>query len=516
MGKLSMRKISEVFRQRLELKRSYRDVARSLNISTSTVYDYMARAKMAEITWPLPEGMTEQALYDKLFLPVSAAKKMERHQPDWEQIHRELHKKGMTLRLLWREYREQHSRGFGYSHFCNHYREYAKTMAPVMRQIHKAGEKSFVDYAGMKMPWINVITGEVCEAEIFVGCLGASQYIFAEATATQQLPDWIQSHVHMFEYFGGVTEIIVPDNLKSGVTNAHRYDPDINANYQHLGEHYGVAIVPARAASPKDKAKVESAVGIIERQILASLRHMTFTSIGEINAAIAKRLIILNNQSFQKMKTSRRELFETIDKPALKPLPPSRYQYAEWKRAKIHTDYHVVFDHHFYSVPYQHAGHAVELRATAKTIECFYKHERIAAHSRNYKKYGYTTLSEHMPKAHQEHAKYSRSYIKNWAKKIGEQTTVFIEHMMSARAFTQQAYRACYGLLRLSQRYGDERLEKACAKAMKICATRYQQVESILKNKLEEVVVHQTSTVQLSNHDNIRGAKYYESSQEII
>ena len=508
MSRLSMRKISEVFRQRLELKRSCREVARSLNISISTVSDYVGRARMAGLSWPFPEGLTEQELYDKLFLPVTEIN-IERTQPDCEAIHRELRRKGMTLKLLWREYREQQPNGLGYSRFCYHYQQYVKTVTPVMRQTHKAGEKSFVDYAGMKMPWLDPATGEIHEAEIFVGCLGASQLIFAEATATQQLPDWIQSHIHMFEYFGGVTEIVVPDNLKSGVTQAHRYDPDINANYQHLGEHYGVAIVPARAAEPKDKAKVENAVGIVERQILAALRHVTFTSIGEINAAITKRLATLNNQSFQKMKTTRREMFEAIDKPALKPLPPMRYQYAEWKHAKIHVDYHFVFDEHFYSVPYEHARKSVQIRATAKTVECFHKGQRIASHIRSHRRYGYTTMEDHMPKSHQEQAKYSLSYIKNWAKKVGKQTSDFIDHMMASRAFPQQAYRACYGLLRLGSRFGEDRLEKACAKALLIRATRYQQVESILKNKLEEVPISQVNASPLSAHDNIRGANYY-------
>jgi transposase len=508
MGKLSMRKISEILRQRFDLKRSYRDVARSLNISTSTVADYLARAKVAGIAWPLPEGITDQALYDLLFLPTKKSEEIINY-PNWEYIHRELRKKGMTLRLLWREYRDQYTQGLGYSQFCHCYRQYAKSVSPVMRQVHKAGEKSFVDYAGMKMNWINPNTGEIKEAEIFVGCLGASQYIFSEATATQQLPDWIQSHVHMFEYFDGVSEIVVPDNLKSGVTQAHLYDPDLNTNYQHLCEHYGIAIVPARAAEPKDKAKVESAVSIVERQILAPLRHVTFTSIGEINVAIIKRLKILNEQPFQKMKTSRKELFEQIDKPSLKPLPPTRYQYAEWKKAKVHIDYHFVFDDHFYSVPYPNTRRVVEIRATSKSVECFYQGHRIASHERSYKRYGYTTLSEHMPKAHQEQAKYSLSYIVNRAKKIGPRTAEFMEHMMKSRPFPQQAYRACYGLLRLGERYSEERLEKACEKALVIRATRYQQVESILKNKLEEVPVEQAIPVQLPAHLNIRGADYY-------
>lgn len=508
MSRLSMRKISEIFRQRFELGHSYRDVARSLNISTSTVSDYLARARTAGISWPFPSDLTEEELYNKLFLPVDNAKS-DRPQPDWDNVHRELKKKGMTLQLLWREYRDEHPRGLGYSMFCQYYRRYAKNISPVMRQHHKAGEKTFVDYAGMKMPWFNSITGEILEAEIFVGCLGASQFIFAEATATQQLPDWIQSHIHMFEYFGGVSQMVVPDNLKSGVTKAHRYDPDINANYQHLCEHYGTAIVPARSGEPKDKAKVESAVSIIERQILAPLRHTTFTSIGEINAAIAKKLIVLNKQLFQKMKTSRQELFDTVDKPALKALPPSRYQYAEWKKAKIHLDYHFVFDDHFYSVPYQHVRQTVDIRATAKTIECFYRGQRIATHIKNAKRYGFTTLADHMPKAHQEQAKYSLPYLYHWAEKIGSQTKKFVDHMLASRAFPQQAYRACYGLLRLSDRYGSGRLEKACSKALEIGATRYQQIESILKNNLEEVPVHQSVTIPLSAHDNIRGANYY-------
>ena len=504
-----MRKISEILRQRYDLKRSYRDVAQSLNIATGTVSDYLSRARAAGISWPLPEGITEEELYDKLFLPVNQSSH-QRPLPDWEWVHRELYKKGVTLRLLWREYRDVHPDGVGYSQFCHHYLQYKKAIMPVMRQIHKAGEKCFVDYAGMKMPWIDTATGEIQEAEIFVGCLGASQFTFVEATNTQQLPDWIESHVHMFEYFGGVSEILVPDNLKSGVTKAHRYDPDINANYQYLGEHYGVAIVPARAAEPKDKAKVENAVGCIERQILASLRHHTFTSIVEINIAIQKRLTEFNNQSFQKMKTSRRELFETVDKPALKRLPPNRYQYAEWKKAKIHIDYHFTFDDHFYSVPHKYIHHAVEIRVRAKTIECFYKNQRIAAHSRSYIRYGYTTLSEHMPPAHYAHAEWSPERMKRWANKIGRHTADFIDRMIASRSFPQQAYRACLGLLRLGDQYGEERLEKACAKALAVGATRYQHVESILKNHLENVPVKETKQTQLTMHDNIRGPNYYQ------
>src|SRR5215204_259554 len=508
MSRLSMRKISEILRQRFELKRSYRDIARSQNISLSSISDYIARAKAAGLSWPLPETLTEQGLYDLLFLPAGVQTK-KRPQPDWSTVYQEQRKKGVTLQLLWREYRALYPQGMGYSQFCHCYGDYTKTLTPVMRQIHKAGEKTFVDYAGMKMPWIEMSTGEIHEAEIFVGCLGASQYIFVEATKSQQLPDWIEAHIHMFEFFGGVSEMLVPDNLLSAVTKAHRYDPDINANYQHFAEHYGIAIVPARVASPRDKAKVENAVGIVERQILAPLRHHTFTSLSEINIAIRKALIQLNQQPFQKIPTSRLELFERIDKPALKSLPPARYQFAVWKKAKVHLDYHIEFENHYYSIPTLYIGKYIEVRATHKTIECFFQQERIALHERSDKKYQFTTQHEHMPKAHQEQSQFSEARLKNWARQIGDNTLAFIEHMITARRFPQQAYRACLGLLRLSKIYTEVRLEKACSKGLLIGASRYQQIESLLKNNLEEVPITQTTLFSLPVHTNIRGAEYY-------
>lgn len=508
MSRLSMHKISEILRQRFELNCNYRDIARSLNISVGTISDCLSRARVAGLTWPLPEGLSEQDLYDRLYLPVSS-KVSERPLPDWEYISKELRKKGMTLLLLWREYRDTHPNGLGYSRFCQQHAAHSSKLSPVMRQIHKAGEKIFVDYAGMKAEWINTITGEIHEAEIFVGCLGASQYIFAEATATQQLPDWIASHTRMFEFFGGVSTLLIPDNLKSGVTKAHRYDPDINTNYQHFSEHYGIAIVPARTYTPTDKAKAESAVSIVERQILAVLRHRTFTSIGEINQAIKELLVLINNKPFQKMQVSRRELFETLDKPALKLLPPRRYQYKEWKKAKVHMDYHVSFDHHFYSVPYQYIHKTIALCISGRTVEFYYEDQRIALHERSYKKYGYSTLEDHMPKAHQEYAKYSITVVMESLKKIGSNAHTFAERMMASKRFAPQAYRACYGLLRLGDRYGAERLEKACFKALGVDATRYQQIELILKNKLEEEHNQEPEHESLIVHRNIRGPDYF-------
>ncbi len=508
MSRLSMRKISEILRQRYVFNHSYRQIANSLNISTSTISDYIGRAKAAGLTWPLPDGMTEEVLFSKLFLPTTTDNK-KRVQADWEQINKECHKKGMTLHLLWREYREQHPEGLGYSQFCFHYQQYKKTLNPVMRQCHKAGEKTFVDYAGMTMEWIEPSTGEIHTAQVFVGCLGASQRIFAEATASQKLPDWIASHIHMFEFFGGVTEMVIPDNLRSGVMKAHRYDPDINPNYQHLCEHYGTAVVPARIYTPKDKAKVENAVGIVERQLMAPLRHRTFTSLTEINVALKEGLKKLNSQPFQKMKTSRDELYQTVDKPALKPLPSSRYQYAQWEKVTVGMDYHVNFEGHFYSVPHQYLRQKIEIRATSKIVECFLKQQRIASHVRSHERYHHTTLTEHMPKAHQVHAEYSLNFIIENAKKIGMNTITFVEHMLASRAFPQQAYRACYGLLRLEARFSATRLDKACAKGFLIGATRYQQIETMLKNQLEEVPLPENKPIENLIHHNIRGAEYY-------
>jgi len=503
-----MRKISEILRLRYELNCSYREISRSQNISITTISEYMTRAKLAGLTWPLPKDISEEDLYKKLFLPSDPTCK-DKPLPDWEWVYKELRKKGVTRQLLWREYRDIHPNGFSYSQFCERYRLYTKANAPVMRQIHKGGEKTFVDYAGMTVSWIDPTTGEVTEAQIFVGSLGASQFTFVEATATQSLADWVQSHVRMWEYFNGVSTIVVPDNLKAGVTKPHRYDPDVNANYQLLGEHYGFAIVPARVREAKDKAKVENAVGCIERQILAPLRHITFTSIAEINAAIKPRLAAFNQQFFQKMKTSRLELFLALDKPALKPLPKERYQYAEWQHAKVHIDYHFVFDEHYYSVPFKYIHQAVEIRATSTTIECFYKNKRIASHLRSYLRYKHTTLKEYMPPAHRAHAEWSPERIKRWANKIGPYTMKFISHLMASRAFPEQAYRACLGVLRLGTKYGENRLEKACAIALEAGANRYSQIELILKNKLDAINATNSSTSIIISHKNIRGSTYY-------
>jgi len=508
MSGLSMRKISEIFRQHHQLGNTCREIARSLNISASTVSIYLERGKEIGWSWPLPE-LSEEALHTTLLINKNKPRQ-KKPVPEWEWVAKELRRKGVTLQLLWREYRQATPDGLSYGKFCHAFGIYRKSISPVMHQVHKAGEKCFVDYAGMTVPWIDPVTGEIHEAQIFIGSLGASQFSFVEATATQQLPDWIQSHARMFEFFGGVPAMLVPDNLKSGVTKTHRYDPDINANYQLMGEHYGIAIVPARAIRPKDKAKVENMVGIVERQILAVLRDATFTGIAEINVALKPLIAKVNHQPFQKMETSRRELFESIDRPALRPLPSARYQLAEWKKTKINIDYHFIFEEHFYSVPWKHIHQSVEIRATANTVECFYKGERIAAHAKHHKRYGYTTLEEHMPPAHLAHKHASSpDRLNRWAEKIGPKTASFIHHMMTSRAFPEQAYRACLGVLRLTGQYGEMRLEQACTRGLEVGATRYQQIQNILKNNLENELVKETKRSTVLHHHNIRGSEYY-------
>ena len=505
-----MKKISEILRLRFELNCSYQEIATSQNISKSTVSEYLSRAKVAGVNWPLPDGLSEQQVRDLLYLPVKSVNKT-RPLPNWDDIHRELRRKGVTLLLLWREYRAIHPDGLGYTQFCKRYRAHVKQISPVMRQIHKAGEKVFVDYAGMTVPWLELATGEIHDAQVFVASLGASQYTFVEATASQQLADWIGSHVRMWNFLGGVSKIVVPDNLKAGVTRAHCYDPDINRNYQHVGEHYHFAIVPARPSKPKDKAKVENAVGCIERQILAPLRDMTFTSIAEINIAIRPLLEKFNHQRFQKMDTSRKALFEEVDKPALQPLPDYPYEYAIWKKAKVNVDYHFAYENHYYSVPYKLLHQEIELRATSQVIECFHQGKRVAVHKLNHKKYQHTTLKEHMPKAHQEQAPWTSKRLLNWANKIGSNTADFIAKMIEAKPFPEQAFRSCLGLLRLSKGYGNERLELACQKGLDTGAYRYQHIENILKNKLEGISTTQDQHPPIiTTHKNVRGPNYYQ------
>lgn len=398
-----MRKIREVLRLFHEQGRSRRQIAQSLGLAHSTVGRYLRRAERAGLGWPLPVELDDRALEARLF-PPAPSPGTSRPVPEWRRIYEELSShKGVTLQLLWLEYRENHPDGYGYSRFCELYRAWRDQLDVVLRQTYRAGEKCFVDYAGVPVEVVDAETGELREAVVFVGVLAASNYTFVDLAWSRSLPDWIAAHVRMFAFFGGVPEVVIPDNEKSGVRQASRYEPDLNPTYHELATHYGTTVIPARPYAPRDKAKVEAAVQAVERWVLAPLRHHTFFSLAEARRAMAPRLEALNERPFQKLEGSRRSLFETLDRPALRPLPATPYAYAEWRKARVNIDYHIQVRHHFYSVPHQLARREVEVRITATTLEVFHHGRRVALHVRSRRKGGYTTDPNHMPAAHRAH-----------------------------------------------------------------------------------------------------------------
>ena len=510
MRRLTVRKIKEVLRLRWGCNLSDRKTATSCSVTHPTVADYVSRAETAGLSWPLPKDLDDTRLEQLLFPGVASISPGERPVPDCVKIHQEMRRKGVTLSLLWEEYKETYPEGYQYSRFCDLYRSWSGKLDLVMRQEHRAGEKMFVDYAGQTVPVVDPSGGRTREAQIFVAVLGASNYSYAEASLTQSLPDWIRSHIHAFEFFGGVTEIIVPDNIRTGITHACRYDPDHNPTYAELASYYGAAIIPARVRKPRDKAKVEAGVLIVERWILARLRNLTFFSLLELNRAIRKLLDRLNTHPFKKLPGSRKELFETLDRPAMIPLPPSRYQYAEWRKARVNIDYHIEADKHYYSVPYQLVRKQLDVRLTANTVECFHKSKRVASHKRSHEKGRYTTLKEHMPTAHREYAEWTPQRLVRWAQKTGPSAAALVEIILSSRPHPQQGFRACLGIMRLSKEYGEERLEAACQRALYINASSYRSVKSILKNGLDKRPLPEPATPSDPiEHANIRGAEYY-------
>lgn len=514
--RLSMRKFKEVLRLKFDHHLTNRQIAKSCGISHVTVRKYLDLAEQAGISWPLVEdiddGHLEQRLHSNVSRPVSSKPAL----PPMGYLFQELKKKHVTLQLLWYEYKQGNPDGYQYSYFCELYNRWRRSLNISLRQEHLAGEKLFIDYAGQTVPIFNPQNGLVeMEAQIFIATMGASNYCFAEATASQSLPDWIKSHIRAFEFFGGVPQILVPDNLKSGVTHPCRYEPDLNPTYLDLARHYGTTVIPARPGKPKDKAKVESAVLIVERWILAALRNQRFFSLAELNRAIAEKLVSFNQRQLQKMKVSRRHLFESIDKPALRPLPPHRYEFAQWKKVTVNIDYHIEVDCHYYSVPHHLRGKKLDVSMTATTIAAFYKNQRVASHQRSHRKYGHTTVAEHMPKAHQKHLQWSPSRIINWAGKTGPYTQHLVTEIMQRRPHPEQGFRACLGVMRLAKRYSPERLENACARAVSIGAYTYKSVESILKKELDRQPLLQPSGEAGSIvHQNIRGQHYYHQKEE--
>lgn len=507
--RLSMRKIKEVLRLKAA-GLSNRQIAASVNVAHSTVSLYLARAAKVSLTASeaavLDDDQIKITLFGEPKAPLAA-----RVEPDYAYLHKELKRKGVTLQLLWEEYLDVYPDGYRYSQFCARYRAWRGHLKPSLRQIHKAGEKLFVDYAGQSVPVVDADTGEVSDAQIFVATLGASNYTFATATATQELSCWIASHVAAFAFLGGAPRAVVPDNLKSGVTRACRYEPDINPTYQEMAAHYGTSVIPARSASPKDKAKVESGVLVVERWILARLRNRTFFSLAELNEAIAELIIELNERPFAKLDGCRRSHFEELEKDVLARLPSAAYEFAVWAKARVNIDYHVEVDHHYYSVPYQLIGVQVDVRLGIATVEVIHKGRRIASHVRSFVRGGFTTDEAHRPASHAKHLSWTPSRIIAWAAQTGPATEALASGILSSKPHPEHGYRSCLGLLRLGQRYSPARLEAACGRALATRAISYQSVKSILAKGLDRVEADTSATeeVPLAAHDNIRGADYY-------
>lgn len=507
--RLSMRKIAEVLRLHFECDRTLREIGHSLGCSPTTVSETLRRAKLAGIGWPLPQELSEAALEARLYPPAPPSRQA-RPDADWSAVHAALRHKGVTLDLVWQEYKAVHPEGYRYSAFCEHYRRWAAKLPVTLRQRHIPGEKLFVDYAGPTVPVIDPATGEMRQAAIFVAVLGASNYTYCEATWSQGLADWIGAHVRAFEFFHGVARALVPDNLKSGVSHACFYEPELNPTYQELARHYNTVILPARPGKARDKAKVELGVLLVERWVLARLRHQRFFSLAELNRAIREALAALNARAFKKLPGSRQSAFEHWERPALLALPAIRYEFAEWKVARVGIDYHVEADGHYYSVPFRFAREKVEVRLTATTVELFHRGRRIASHARSALKGRHTTVDAHMTPGHQQVMGWNAKRFLDWAERIGPHAKALVAAILKARRHPQQGYRSCLGILRLGKDFGETRLEAACARAIAIGALSYRSVHSILKHGLDRRSAAQPAQASLPlEHANVRGPDYY-------
>jgi len=511
--RLPVRKIREILRLKHACGLSKREIARSCNVARSTVADYLMRARAAGLSWPEAAGLTEAELEARLFPTEHLPSSVHRPPPDSEYIYKQLRRYrnvNLTLTQLWLEYKEKHPDGYQYTQFCEHYRRWRGKLDYCMRQEHRAGEKVFIDYSdGLVI--VDPATGELIPTQLFVAVWGASNYTYAEATLSQTLPHWISSHVCAFRYFGCVPRVLVPDNLKSGVHDPCFYEPDLNPTYAEMAEHYGCAVLPARPGRPRDKAKVETGVLIAQRWILAVLRQRTFYSLAELNTAIRECLERINTRPMRRIGKSRRELFETIDRPNALPLPQRAYEYAEWRKAKVNIDYHIEVEHHYYSVPFWLLRQRLDVRLTATTVEAFHKGERGAAHARSYVRGSHTTLKEHMPPEHRKYAEWSPSRFIQWAGKTGAATAQLVEKIMAARTYPEQGYRACLGIIRLGQHYEPERVEAAAQRALKFNTCSYKSMRAILAAGLDRQpdTGEQPRQMTLLMHGNIRGREYY-------
>jgi transposase len=513
-----MRRFKEILRLRHELGLTNRQIAGSCGVSHVTVANYLERAQEAGIGWPLP-AQIEEADLEGLLRPEKPSFALARRPlPDFAHIHRELRRKGVTRMLLWEEYHRDHPEGYKYTQFCEYYDRWRKTLEPTLRQHHVAGEKMFVDWAGQTVALKDPGGGAERKAYLFVAALGASNYTYAEAFEDTRLPSWIDAHIHAFEYMEGAARLTVPDNEKTGVSRACRYEPELNPTYRELASHYGTVVLPTRPRKPRDKAKAESAVQNAQRRILAALRNRSFFSLGELNRAIRVRLKELNERPFQKLPGCRRELFEELDKPALIPLPESRFEFCEWKSAKAGIDYHVQIDRHFYSVPYPLTNQEVEVRLTRRMVEILHGGKRVASHPRSWEKGKFTTDPAHRPKSHQKHLEWTPRRLIDWAaNQVGPFCSRAVTYILQARPHPEQGYRSCLGMMRLAKGYGTERVEAACRRALALEVCSYQSIKSILKSNLDRQPLPAEEPPQLfgpTKHHNLRGRDYYHRPAE--
>jgi transposase len=509
MRELTMRQLRQMLRLHHDGV-SAREIGRRLGLARSTIQDNLKRAAAVGLDWPLPAELTDDELERRLFLrPGIEPGQRRRTEPDWAALARELKRPGVNLMVLWEEYRDAHPAGYGYSRFCDLFREFERRLSPVMRQHHVAGDKVFVDYSGKKVTIVDPATGEIREAEIFVAVLGASNFTYAEATWTQSLPDWTGAHVRMFRFFGRVPRLLVPDNLKSGVHKASFYDPEINRSYGAMAAHYGVGVLPARPRKPRDKAKVEAGVRFVQTYILGRLRNQTFFSLAECNAAIKGVLDRMNDRPMRRLGVSRRELFESIERPALKPLPDADWEYAEWRLARVSLDYHVEVDGFYYSVPHALIRAEVDVRITARTIELFHRGQRVAAHQRRWGGPRHGTDPDHMPSAHRRYAEWTPERFRRWAAKIGPNTEGLIVAVLAHRPHPEQGFRTCLGILRLYRGIDPARAEAVSARAVGIGALTYKSVASIITHKLDKKNPQGAGQSTLFDHQNLRGPRYF-------
>ena len=489
---------------------SVRAISERLGLSKTSVATYLLRAREAGLNWPLAaEYESDAALAQALFRRVGRPPR-DLSEPDWLYVAQELKRKGVTLTLLWQEYRAAHPEGYGYTWFCQQYGVYRRRAHPTFRHCHEAGAVMQTDYAGQTAEVIDPRTGEIRQAQIFVAVLAASSLTFVCASFSQRLPDWIESQTKALAYFGGVPKAIVCDNLKAGVAKALWFEPTLNQTFAAMAEHYDTTILPTRSRKPRDKGKVEGAVLIIERWILARLRDRRFFSLAELNAAIGVLLEDLNNRPMRQVGKSRRQLFEEIERTALAPLPSVPFEYAEWKSAKVHPDYHVEVDKTFYSVPHRLIGRRVDVRLTHKTVEIFHDHQRVASHVRRSQRSGHVTVNEHMPKAHQRYANMTPRSLIEMAARIGGNATILVERMMRERPHPEQGYRSAMGIIALARRYQRDRLEAACERALAINAISYSSVSAILKSGLDRHSAPTEPVRASPPHANIRGGTYYQ------